>query len=600
MNPVIAGQVAAFAEANALTTHTQASQFEIYSIYAIMNGFVGEKLDAYEVHLTGSEFGLDGIAVLVQGEVVKNATEALEKIESIKNPSVEFFFFQSKTATSFDYGDISKFFDAVSGFFDGSLKGESTAIDELIEAKDQIYKSALGKKNPTISCFYVTTGNYEHPTRIQKLISTFSTQLADMNIFDPDEIKISMIGALELQQWYRTATTSVEVTIDFPRNVVMPSNQYVEEGYIGYIDAENLLALYTTKDSDGAVVGINRSVFFDNIRDYDPRSKINSAIKESVAAGGAEEFVFRNNGITVVARHIDRTGDRFKLDDFQIVNGCQTSNIIFDLVFGGKPKDKQDAEARAKLKSSIRVPFRLIGSKDGDFVSSIIVGTNSQNPVRDEQFWALRTFMKNLEEYCRGIEKDEALYLERRENQYRGQAIERTRILQPSALMKAVAAGILFQPHRAARDYRGLLAEYDEAIFLDSHDVRIYHAIGFLYYRLEFLWRNQRISHISKTFRFYLIAGIGLAMTEGKNIFGMKAANIKKLASNLVDLCKDEDDLVFTLNEVFEIIEDRLGALGISTQERIRDAIRTESFEQKFRETILAHEFDRLNAYLEG
>ena len=159
---------------------------------------------------------------------------------------------------------------------------------------------------------------------------------------------------------------------------------------------------------------------------------------------------------------IDRTGDKFKLEDYQIVNGCQTSNIIFDLVYGDSAPI---AAAGQDLTQSIQVPFRLIGSKDDDFVSSIIVGTNRQNVVRDEQFWALRPFLKSFEEYCRNLDPEKVIYFERRENQYRNQDIERTRIMQPSIAMKAMAACLLFQPQRAARDYRGILVEYEKSIF---------------------------------------------------------------------------------------------------------------------------------------
>jgi len=69
------------------------------------------------VHLEGDEFGVDGIAVVIQGEAVRNRQEAEDKLALIKGASIEFIFFQDKTSTSYDYGDISKFFDAVSGFF---------------------------------------------------------------------------------------------------------------------------------------------------------------------------------------------------------------------------------------------------------------------------------------------------------------------------------------------------------------------------------------------------------------------------------------------------------------------------------------------------
>lgn len=583
MNPVISAQLREFASSNSLSSHSEDIQFEIYSIFAIMNGQIGENIDAYDVHLKGTEFGLDGVAIVVQGEIVRDRKEAEEKISSIKNPSIEFVFFQSKTSTSFDYGEISKFFDGVAGFFVGELGGESDALDDLIDAMRAIYEKGVSKRNPKISCYYIATGNYDASIRIERLRSAFRARLEGMNIFDSRSIQIEMIGARELQRFYRAATTAVEVEIEFPRNVVMPSNDHVDEAYIGYIDALNLLKLFVWEHDEGQLY-INRAVFFDNIRDYDPGSKINMTIKDAVSKYGGGDFVFRNNGITVVSKSIDRTGDRFRLEDYQIVNGCQTSNVIYDLVYG------VDAEAPHSelLKESLQVPFRLIGSKDDDFVSSIIVGTNKQNPVREEQFWALRPFMKSLEEYCRNLDSDELIFFERRDNQYRNMQIERTRIMQPSVLMKAVAACLLFQPQRAARDYRGILQEYEGIIFLDDHDVRIYHAVAFLYYRLEFLWRNQRIDSEHKTFRYYILAGIGLRLTDGKNVFSLRRNKLVEAATKLVRICKDEEALKGEIVSIINVVDDRLKELGVTTQERIRDTIRSETFSSVFKERILA------------
>lgn len=583
MNPVIRAQLREFAKANGINEHTQENQFEIYSIFAVMSGLLGESIDAYDVHLTGDEFGLDGIAIVIQGEIVRNRQEAEEKLEAIKNPSVEFIFFQAKTSTSYDYGDVSKFFDAVSDFFDGGLNGESEAIDDCFGAMEAIYEHGTGKRNPRISCYYIATGNYEQPVRIEKLRQTFKAELEEKNIFDAETIGIELVGARDLQTWYRAATSSVEVEIEFPRNVVMPDNGHVEEAYIGYIDAKNLVKLFTTFDVDGNVVGVNRAVFFDNIRDYDARSKINLAIKESVQGAGGAEFVFRNNGITVVSRNIDRTGDKFRLEDFQIFNGCQTSNVIFDLLYS----EPDEIDQNAALMESIQVPLRLIGSKDDDFVSSIIVGTNRQNPVRDEQFWALRPFMKSLEEYCRNLDPEEVILLERRDNQYRNQEVERTRVMQPSVLMKAVAACLLIQPQRAARDYRGILSEYEAKIFLDDHDVRIYHAVAYLYYRMEFLWRNQKLENSYKTFRYYILAGIGLWAAEGKHIFTLKKAKIAAISEAIIALAKSEEDLKNLVVSVVEILEMRLSEMGVSTQERIRDTIRSETFSSTFRDRAM-------------
>lgn len=158
--------------------------------------------------------------------------------------------------------------------------------------------------------------------------------------------------------------------------------------------------------------------------------------------------------------------------------------------------------------------------------------------MRDEQFWALRPFMKSLEEYCRNLESEEIILLERRDNQYKRQDVERTRIIQPSVLMKAVAACLLFQPQRAARDYRGIVSDYEQKIFLEGHDVRIYHAVAYLYYRMEFLWRNQKIPSQFKTFRYYILAGIGLIKTRNRNVFSLKAKEIENISSQIVTLAK--------------------------------------------------------------
>lgn len=487
MNPVVKAQMNEYVISNALTELPTSTQFEIYSIFSTLNGLLGESVEAYDVHLAGEEFGLDGVAILIQGELVKNRADAQEKMSSIKNPAIEFIFFQSKTSTSYDYGDISKFFDSIEAFFSGDLRNESDDISDLTDAMEEIYSKGVGRRNPRLSAFYIATGNYDEPRRIESLREGFRKTLEELNIFDQEGVSINIVGAKQLQQWYRAATTSVDVEIEFSKAVVMPSTRNVEEAYIGYLSASQLVKLYTISDEAGNIIGINKTVFFDNIRDYDPKSKINIEIKESVKAFGGDDFVFRNNGVTVVSKNIDRTADRFRLEDYQIVNGCQTSNIIFDLLHG---PEKGSFEHLA-LEDSIAVPFRIIGSKNHDFVASIIVGTNKQNAVKEEQFWALRPFMKSFEEYARSVDPEEIIYFERRENQYRGQPVERVRIVQPSIMMKALAAAILFQPHRAARDYRGITAEYDKTLFQEEHDVRIYHAACYLYYRLEFLWRNQ-------------------------------------------------------------------------------------------------------------
>lgn len=537
---------------------------------------MGASLDPLDAHLSGSEFGLDGVAIVVQGRLVKDTDDVEEAIEDIRSPAIDFYFFQTKTGTSFDYGDMSRFFDSIAGFFSGEMTGESHQLDDLMKAKDLLYEKGVGRRNPGVHAYYVCTGNYEKPQRLEALIGTTKQQLSDLNIFDSDRINIQMVGARELQRLYRAASSAVEVQIDFPRNVVLPAHGSVEEAYIGYLTADQIIKLVSLEGEEGQEPEINKAVFFDNIRDFDPDSKINGDISATLQAGQGSDFIFRNNGITVVAKAIDRTGDRFRIEDYQVVNGCQTSNIIFN--------NKEHT-------AGVHIPFRLIGTKDDSFISSIIAGTNRQNPVREEQFWALRPFMKNFEEYCASLPDEQKIYFERRENQFRGQRVEKARIVQPSTLMKSVAATLLHQPHRSARDYRGISAEYQDRLFQEDHDVRVYHAACYTNYRLDFLWRNQRLDNALKIYRFYILSTIGRKLSNGRDIFGMKKSEIERFAAALVALSDNESKLKDAAERVSSAVEGRLSSLKVESRERRRDIIRSESFstgmEDSFRDLEL-------------
>ena len=58
------------------------------------------------------------------------------------------------------------------------------------------------------------------------------------------------------------------------------------------------------------------------------------------------------------------TGNRFHIQDYQIVNGCQTSHVLND--------------QRDRLDPSVMVPVRLIGTADEEVIGAIVKATNRQ------------------------------------------------------------------------------------------------------------------------------------------------------------------------------------------------------------------------------
>ncbi|MDN3558137.1 AIPR family protein [Halomonas maura] len=564
MNPVVRAQLKAFGNAHPSKNLPENELFEVFSIFSISNGLLTDDIDPFSAHLEGSEFGIDGISLIIQGELCTNSDEVEGALSSGKNHTVEFNFFQSKTSEKLDYGEISKFFDATHDFFNNEFLSPSNQIIDLTAAKDTVYGSLL-KKNPELRLFFVSTGSGDKSRQIKKLIEENKHKLLNLNIFS--EVDIEVISAKDLQNGYRSATNSISEQIDIHKPITLPDHPSVQQAFLGFVSAEQLVRIATIASNDSSTRRINKAVFFDNIRDFNPNSPINKSILNEVKNGNRESFIFKNNGVTVVSKEINRKGDTFHLEDYQIVNGCQTSNILFL------------AEEHAR---DIYVPFRLIGSNDPEFVSSIIIGTNKQNEVKDDQFWALTSFMKDLEEYCREQSGDLQLFVERRENQYRGESIERTRVCRPSDLVKSVSAMFLFQPHRSARDYRGIRREFSNRIFQDSHSVVPYHTAAFAAYRTDFAIRNKRVPNDWSIYKYYFLSAIGKNLTGGNEVFIMNKRKQQEICKKIIDIFSDEVILTRRFQEVADTLDKILESNNIKTREKSRDFLRAETVTAQF------------------
>lgn len=567
MNPVIKTQTRTFQTEAGLAELNQSEAFEAYTIYSVIAGQLSYGVDPLLVHLKGDEFGLDGVGILIQGKLAVDTDEATALLDDVVDPDVEFIFFQSKTGTSYDYGDIGKMFDGIDQFFNDELLGESEQLDDLIAVKDLVFETAVNKRNPALRIYYATTGNYNKPDKIENLLDRRMRTLREQSIFDLSRMHLEMLGAAKLQNFYRSAKRSSRAKIEFPRQESLPKNPRVEEGYVGYIAASEIVKMVATKGDDGEIIGINRFAFSDNIRDFNEKSPLNQAVAQTLKDGQGRDFVFRNNGVTVIAKSIHRTGDEFVIEDYQIVNGCQTTNILF--------QNRDDIE-------DVNIPFRLIGSDDDEFISSIIVGTNSQNQVKPEQFLALLPFMKNLEEYSRSVDDTLRIFIERREYQYQHESNERARIMPLPVLMKAVSATILKQPNRSPRDYKKLFKDNATLLFSDKSDVQLYHSIAYLYYRLEFLWRNSRIDASLKIFRFYIVwAAFREATGDANFMKEMRTAKYAEHAENIIAFAKDEEAFKTAVEKYAIAFNNATKELSPENREKLRDSIRSETFFQK-------------------
>ena len=564
MNPIVRAQLEDFKRTNSQAAYDDNEFFEVMSIFAVENGILGENIDPFRAHLKGQEFGIDGIAISIQGSLCTDADEADSILSAGRNHVGSFHLYQSKTSNSLDYGDIAKFLDAVYDFFTDLQLLKSSQIEDLAVVRDRVFAAAT-RSSPELKCFFCTTGSGNASDVIQTLIQKNKIKLEALNLFD--SVQIRCLGAREIQEAFRTATNSSSASIIFPENITLPKHDNIEEAYIGYVAADQILDMVLGERDNLGERRINRSLFYDNVRDFNPESEINKSILAELNSGDLSSFVFKNNGITVVAKKVSRKGDTFTIEDFQIVNGCQTTNIL-TLVPDICPK--------------ISVPLRLIGSSDPDFVAKIIVGTNRQNEVREDQFWALKPFMKDLEIYCAGQSGDQKILIERRENQYRDVATERTRIMKPSDLMKIAAAVFFFQPNRAARDHRGIRTEFKNKIFAQEHSVELYHMAALSLYKFDYLIRTSRVDRAYVINKFFILYALIRQFWDKPNLLEAKERQRSKVHKSVMAIILDNDTYVAHIEKVSSHINNLVPSDVLKSREKLRNYIRTESFFDNF------------------
>ncbi|MBE0672578.1 MAG: AIPR family protein, partial [Anaerolineales bacterium] len=242
---------------------------------------------------------------------------------------------------------------------------------------------------------------------------------------------------------------------------------------------------------------------------------------------------------------------------YQIVNGCQTSHVLFE-------QAKRDDE-------SVMIPVRLIGTRDEDVINAIIKATNRQTPVTEDQFFSLQEFPKQLELFFQTFSAPQRLYYERRSRQYERLAIEKTRIITQQNVIKAFAGMFLDEAHRTTRNYAALRAKVGKDIFGKGHRMEPYYTAAFALYKLEYLFRSGKLDSKYKAARFHILLASRL-LAAPDPLPWMNSRDIEKYCKTIMDILWDSSKCDELLGHAATIVE------KAASGNFHRDNIRTEPF----------------------
>ena len=136
-------------------------------------------------------------------------------------------------------------------------------------------------------------------------------------------------------------------------------------------------------------------IYEKNVRRYlGGRRRVNASIRVTLEEK-PERFGLFNNGITIVSNKVEATDGVLDLTTPYIVNGCQTTRTIWDvlsrkLAAGGTGGNAElDAWKLRLARGVVVVKIVKVGTADAALLNEITRYTNSQNAVSEKDFVAL-------------------------------------------------------------------------------------------------------------------------------------------------------------------------------------------------------------------
>lgn len=482
VEPIINAKFKRFREKMELVNMADGVAFEQFVNHTILSAhqpdaFNGDNELFEKVNVGGTkDMGIDGIAIKLNGLFIRDLDEAKDLTKKLPRLSIEFIFIQSKYKSNFDKGEFNNFSDGVREFLSESQKQPvSDEIKELIKIKDfLISENAVFKwdDNPSVRLYYVVMGKWQHSKHQLALSETFKEDIIALNTYKSPIVHF--VDHDSFKSILDSNDNNFKVVINAIETMPLTSVDLVNNSCVLLCYASELKKILTT-EPDGL---IRKSLFDDNVRDYQGDNSINSEINATIS-NEPEKFALLNNGITIVCEEYIPSNRQITLKNPQIVNGCQTSHVIFH---------NSDSN---EILSKVPIVIKLISTHDSEITNQIVRGTNRQNIVLDEAFETTKKFHKDLEEFINSLSPDyERFYYERRSKQYdHNPSVSHFQKLSLRLILQSFVGMFINEPHISHRHESKLLEVYSNLVFQEHQSKLPYFTSALAFYKLEKLFR---------------------------------------------------------------------------------------------------------------
>lgn len=573
MDRILKSLLADFTGAETENPDNLSEEFERFVNYSIIYGQYGRDFDLDTVTIgSGDDTGIDGLAIIVNGQLVEGESDIEVLLASNNYIELTYIFIQAKTSASFSTSDMNNFAYGVKDFFAESPKLRRNAdVQQYAKLSDYLLtkKAPAFRDNPKCKLYYVTAGTWRNDQNHVAIIETTKADLESLALFS--EIVFEPVGSDGISKLYRATKSVLRTTFTFSEKITLPELPQIREAYYGIIPFYEFKKLLVDENNH------IRNVFYDNVRDF---QGINNSTNKDIAAtlDGVDRDLFTvlNNGITVVAASLKSAGNKFTIEDYQIVNGCQTSSVLYDYL--GTPEIQ-----------NLNIPIRLIVTEIEEVKNQITVATNSQTAIQREQLQAMTMFQKKLELYYQTFTGDGRLYYERRTKQYQSEnSISKTKVISILTQMKAFGSMFLDIPHRVTTYVGSVINQNVESknptIFNPNHQLIPYYASALAYHRLDYYFRSKTIDTKYRRVKFFVLMVFRHVVNRNslsqEQMFNEKHA--ERYCQPIIDVLNKPEDALQAFKTAIDIIE--ASGVDITDKQALKNTSYTEQILLKFHE----------------
>ena len=482
MHPIIQTFLGQFSKERSIESMDEADRFERFANYCIVANRCPTRFDVEDLTTDEPEVGIDGVAVLIGDEVVTTSNEARALFEKRhRDLDVRYLFIQAKRGEAFARDAILNLGSAVRDVVADSPKlPKDSRLSEAAEIHKIVIENVNKVRNgqPDCSLFYATTGNWTGDPVLEASKQQIVGDLLQTRFFH--KVEFEPVGFDELRREWIATRAPAEARFAVIAELPMPAMEGVSEALIVLVTAKEFVEKVLC-DEKGS---LRATVFEQNVRHFlGEHNEVNEQIRGTLDdAHKKHRFAILNNGITIAAREIRRVANTVTVKDFQIVNGCQTSHVLF--------------HAREQLDKEVVLVVKAISSFQEGVVDELVVATNSQTKVAESQFLAIKNEVRAIQTFFNSFpgddDDDRRLFFERRVGEFAGRDIAAVRIFDIHLLAKVFASMFLDAPHDALGSPSRV---YDLPDLFSKDGIEIaYYTAAFAYYRTVLMLGNNQIS----------------------------------------------------------------------------------------------------------